>query len=755
MAIIGNDSDSFLHGLSDFWLRYFKDVGDLKGLYEGTEILMGQAYLNLLSDVLNASVVETPLFKKQYYHLITLRQDELESTAGGWVYTSKTTYGKLPTLQNKVFAATAALEESFDYTVDGNKITFKSNPFTPTPLNGYGYRVIDGVGELAFWAVDAEVDEFDLYYRFGHFFSAKTRSSETYRTFIRGIMQLYLLGPAIERIESALNVVAGLPVVREDGELVTSIDDGVSAMGNDGALFGDRFQSAATYFGPTAVGGYISITNGDSWNLNTYPVLEVLGNGHELRVGAPVDFQGTTWPGFNSETGTVWEFSSSGKHLLVTDRHTYVLPRGIALRPDIGVGTPLTAFEPLTDAVRVTDYISDPEWWHHITIPENLYTAPLESRISSPDPVIGKIGATSETGYAKIGDPGFTIGPADGFHWDDALQAYVDEVLDVPAEPLPRYRQRAAFVIMDRFLKMHIFGVTIDQRLGLSAVEMLTLLREVKPTHTSFYFKTGVRFTDLVLLDDSSTLGWLAATLRLMDDCRETPTNWKVGQLKVGGGYRFDPGFIPTAVYPVTPSDTPLIVGGPNPTVIPQPGEVVEMLKLTTTSLTPPNPERVFIADSDAGAYVEHNELLQDGATPVVPTNNFLILASDRPFIGVIFDFASVYVPGTPNQGSVPPNYSMGPSGNSLIEAGPDADWFYLNTDTTRVPAGAGQPVGNKLIWGQNGEWRWTVPGVWAKGIYDWDLRDALSELYTAKLECWSWLGDLNPAIRKVTFIYP
>lgn len=78
--------------------------------------------------------------------------------------------------------------------------------------------------QIAAWAPDALVDRMTLANNFGAFINRREPSSEAYRAFIAGIFQLYILGPVLERIESALNVVLNLPVVRDDGEIYQSTD---------------------------------------------------------------------------------------------------------------------------------------------------------------------------------------------------------------------------------------------------------------------------------------------------------------------------------------------------------------------------------------------------------------------------------------------------------------------------------------------------------------------------------------------------
>jgi hypothetical protein len=78
--------------------------------------------------------------------------------------------------------------------------------------------------EMTAWAPDARVDRRTLANNFGALVGRQADSSEPYRAFLEGIFQLYILGPVLQRIESALNVVLNLPVVRDDGEVYQSTD---------------------------------------------------------------------------------------------------------------------------------------------------------------------------------------------------------------------------------------------------------------------------------------------------------------------------------------------------------------------------------------------------------------------------------------------------------------------------------------------------------------------------------------------------
>lgn len=80
------------------------------------------------------------------------------------------------------------------------------------------------VVQMSAWAPDARVDRRTLANNFGALIGRAGDSSEPYRAFLAGIFQLYILGPVLQRVESALNVVLNLPVVRDDGEIYQSTD---------------------------------------------------------------------------------------------------------------------------------------------------------------------------------------------------------------------------------------------------------------------------------------------------------------------------------------------------------------------------------------------------------------------------------------------------------------------------------------------------------------------------------------------------
>ena len=116
--------DNLIRGLSDFWVRFFADSMQLEAFYEATETQLAQAYLELLSSFLGISVGGTPLFNTEYFRLVKIREDEvyfkeaIDPNDDRHIYTFADAVVAVPALQNKVFAATAALVPYTNYEFD-------------------------------------------------------------------------------------------------------------------------------------------------------------------------------------------------------------------------------------------------------------------------------------------------------------------------------------------------------------------------------------------------------------------------------------------------------------------------------------------------------------------------------------------------------------------------------------------------------------------------------------------------------------
>lgn len=481
------------------------------------------------------------------------------------------------------------------------------------------------VREIGAWATDALLDKERLYRVFGSLLDRPRATSEAYRVFLRAVSRLFLLGPTFDRFESALNAVAGLPLVRDDGEVLTSYSDGVVVSGADGALYGmaqghdgalvnstSRFSSARAPFLSTDVGAALRVVRDgrvESYVVSSYvspttvvvspaptdgvdlqwdfrhPVLadrlRVLGGSHrftEEDVGSvvllsspynahnrgafrvvaiddPLTAVLDTEFGFVDESTVSWRLSRTGLQRVTTSRATYDIPLGVPMRADVAdpasAGSlTFAAFEALTEAFVVVDYLEDPSWWHRVTVPEELMPGPGSRRTVTPELVEHVYGALDG---AQLGDEGLYYGRDDEgresprrageavwYGGDRVVLAYAPlvpgarprdvgqhlavrtdrfrgyfKVLGVEADgvtlrldrfPPPEadrtvapvslsvelpplvYRRTVAFVLMDRRLKYHSVQVRVDPSVGLSTELLEDTLRVVRTAKPSHVF---------------------------------------------------------------------------------------------------------------------------------------------------------------------------------------------------------------------------------------------------------------------------
>ena len=268
---------------------------------------------------------------------------------------------------------------------------------------------VGNVRQLSYWVPEVSMDRFTLWYNYGSLLNRFDASSEAYKAFLMGIMYLYMSGPIMQRIESALNVAAEYPVVSQDGEVLVSYDDGVISSGIaasiNGVLDSVALPTLEYVLSELDVGGYIIFPSPlNAANKNKFQITSVdtALNSATLH---------TTY-GLTTEVPVEWIISHSYKKTVTTDKKVYQYPYYVPIRADVqsvSYWNVLTfdAFEPLTDAFLVTDYLEDPLWWKDKVIPPVLWDEVTGRRRSTTLLFKHVIGPGDD---ACIGDPGLFIG---------------------------------------------------------------------------------------------------------------------------------------------------------------------------------------------------------------------------------------------------------------------------------------------------------------------------------------------------------
>lgn len=378
-------------------------------------------------------------------------------------------------------------------------------------------NVTTSIREIAFWAADVLVDNFNLYHSFGYLIQKFQASSEAYRSLIRGVFQLFMLGPTLERLESAVNTVVGLPVIREDGEILLGYKSGADAQGTDGYLNAatQGFTSASARFTESSRTYSLFIKTGLNDN-KLYKIESVLSP-TSVVLDAAVTADGPV----------SWELLQTPEQQVITSRTTYKFPRTIPLRAAVmdtaNIGVKLfRAFEVLTDVFNVTDYVESPTWWERIQIPEALWPGTTATRRqSSPQLVENVIGAVDQ---ACIGDPGFLIG-ADS-------TGFVPE----PSTGILPLRHNIAFVVLDTWLKHHLFYVSFSSKLvGHLSADLLrdleALVFVAKPAYTYIILSPTSAFSEIFSVYE-------AFSYTARSRFEETIEVFTPDELTIGGGWQ-------------------------------------------------------------------------------------------------------------------------------------------------------------------------------------------------------------------------
>jgi hypothetical protein len=353
------------------------------------------------------------------------------------------------------------------------------------------------VRQLTLWSPSVDTDDFSMWYNYGSMVNKFDLSSEVYKSFLRGILYLYVSGPILERIEAALNLSLGFPVVRSDGEVLVSYFDGIDAQG----IYGTMDSTTASVQIPTAEYTFTDLDYGakliltDSLHASNNGVFYI-NNIDFVSNSALLEASNS----FVTAHGVAWILSRDYKKKIITTGQTYLFDYTTPMRTDVTLPESIgqltfRSFEPLTDAFKVTDYVEDPIWWHNKYIPSVLWSeTPAARRLATTKLYDHVFGAGD---LACYGDPGLYVG-ADEF-------GTVMEPRDGGGNLVPLKRHSAAFLLFDRFLKFHMFYIRIHGGIELDAQfrdDLDDLILITKPAYAYPYVVPDEIFQDLISLSD-------------------------------------------------------------------------------------------------------------------------------------------------------------------------------------------------------------------------------------------------------------
>lgn len=539
-----------LQGISDFWLRFFKDSDIIVRAHEATLEAAGKAYQDMLMSLMKLSLKDMPLEDSFPWYNLVLYEDRVVEVPTGdpsvsyYVYQLPDDIRDLTLLHNIVISPTRVLEKDYDFEVIQNDtrrlrelrqlapnlpgsgwfLLFYKDPFnwneagdcvpgyalttavfdstirlksvqvpdwtatgvtvgdwiksttasgvvyyskvssvsigylsvnsrTPLPPEGYitcdigsngpnYYDKYQGlpclsssyasrVRVLSMWAPEAKKDYYSLYDMYGLAVSPNREpSTEEYRAFISGIWNLYLGGPTLSKLEAALNVVAGLPVVRNTYETIEDIsfngagDITITTSVSDASYTEEyQFNSGTPLKAEVIAAAKIYDTVERDGSYTVFSDLDYLGaNGSfldipglepgvtELVIGAErkaIRFV------FNSIVQVEVEDALEGAGLAWSLENSPGVPLAAGtsgfFNPNLPTDTRFESFDCLTTVFSVTDYVESPSWWENAVVPYALAPGlPVHRRTVSPDLLGNFLNAGGD--ISRVGDLGHFIG---------------------------------------------------------------------------------------------------------------------------------------------------------------------------------------------------------------------------------------------------------------------------------------------------------------------------------------------------------
>jgi hypothetical protein len=246
-------SNSVFKLLGSFWQEYYKDINVLNTEYIAETSIISDKLNELYRSILASSIVNIPVEYKNYYKYIIFDSelatyvcnDGSRYSYDTYVYQKELSYIEYPIdcsnkltikyLCNYLLNPSVIIEESIDYIVDiiNNKIVFYVDIFNDQAItdNTYvTYNYIPGTTRknhiyILLWGIDVVLNEYNIYNKYGTYLYNKEVDSNDYKLLILALQFFFTNIKSIFNIETAINILAGVPFCNVDYEIVTEIKD--------------------------------------------------------------------------------------------------------------------------------------------------------------------------------------------------------------------------------------------------------------------------------------------------------------------------------------------------------------------------------------------------------------------------------------------------------------------------------------------------------------------------------------------------
>lgn len=267
------DGQYLYRSLGSFWAQIFQDKAAIKGYTTAMAEEVIQAYYNLIETVNQYSVKDIDLYHKEKWLPLTIKKSEYnkapfvfspdgavfgyqpesdlfyanqlfrfgfpKETTGGKVFsfTPKLNITNIGVIANRVLSPSFILVPGVDIIIKDNTFYFKTdlfnNEYIPRAkvVEDFGvvstFTDIDGnkVEDefIILWVYMAEIDNRELYKNFGTLVGINLPTSESYKTLLKSLLNLFVEGPTITALHAIFAALVNTPIVIESSELVEDL----------------------------------------------------------------------------------------------------------------------------------------------------------------------------------------------------------------------------------------------------------------------------------------------------------------------------------------------------------------------------------------------------------------------------------------------------------------------------------------------------------------------------------------------------
>ena len=256
------DSTVLFSSLGFFWQKMFKDIDAVQGITEAQADSVIQGYYKLVELINSYSCYNIPIFERRRWYPLYIYKSQLNHELyfgegvlfGAEVDGNPYVFGRpipevsvtisiivpeelmqVSLIVNQIISPTVSLVNGTDFTFDGIRITFNSNPFNNSniltqnvnnadgsPSLYYDYNTSSWVQDklMVLWCYNAELDSNNLENGLGYLFGLNVPHSTTGKNILTTVLQNYTSGCTVDDIKAVALSTLGLdPYTQVPGTL--------------------------------------------------------------------------------------------------------------------------------------------------------------------------------------------------------------------------------------------------------------------------------------------------------------------------------------------------------------------------------------------------------------------------------------------------------------------------------------------------------------------------------------------------------